>query len=115
MWRSTRSRATWSGCSPIPRLGSIELFHLLLVDGGGQGQIVVCAHQRLALPAQDEAQEFLDERLERPAGLAIDVDIEIALQRIAAAGDVRERELTLDAAGGKTDRLDLVGHVRGVT
>ena len=44
--------------------GLVKLAQLLRDDGGGQGQIAVLHHDLLALAAEHELQELLDQRVE---------------------------------------------------
>src|SRR5689334_19480456 len=75
----------------------IALFQLRTLGGGHrsrQRKIVILFDQRLPLLAEDEGQKLLHERREGLARLAIDIDVEVALERISPAGDITKDWLT---------------------
>src|SRR5260221_12746348 len=76
---------------------SVELHELFLRFGGGEGEVAGVEDRLLPLAAEDIAQEFLHLRCERFARLAIQADVHLARERIAAARGVLSVALVVGA------------------
>src|ERR1700730_3010701 len=70
----------------------VELAQLLADDSCGQWQVFsIALHCILSLSAQDEAQVFLDQRIDRLADSPVGVVVNLARQRIRAVLDGLQR------------------------
>src|SRR5258708_2304157 len=68
--------------------GSVELGQLFRHLVGAEREIGRSRDGFLALAAQDEAEELADLRWQRLARLAVQADIQVAGERVAAAGRI---------------------------
>src|SRR2546430_13548921 len=85
----------------------IELRELLARDLPGERQVASVAHHGLlALAAQDITQELLEFRIQRPARCAVEVDMDVAYQRIASILKARRARGDVGTADRKSTRLN---------
>src|SRR2546429_4492351 len=87
----------------------LELRELLARGLPGERRVASVAHHGLlALAAQDITQELLEFRIQRPARCAVEVDMDVAYQRIASILKARRARGDVGTAvkSGEGDRLD---------